>query len=57
MRVGALRVMAGVPKAARILQRNVYGWFSRIERGTYRLTREGDQALNRFADAVSAFSS
>ncbi len=56
MRVGALRVAAEVPRAARILQRNVYGWFDRIERGIYRLTPEGDQALSRFAEALSASS-
>jgi hypothetical protein len=54
MRISALRIAAGVPRAARILQRNVYGWFDRIERGIYRLTPEGDQALSRFAEAVSA---
>ena len=54
MRVGALRNAADVPRAARILQRNVYGWFDRIERGTYRLTAEGDQALSRFAEAIPA---
>jgi len=54
MRVGALRVAAGVPRAARILQRNIYGWFDRIARGTYGLTFEGDQALRRFADAIPA---
>jgi hypothetical protein len=54
MRVGALRTAAEVPRAARILQRNVYGWFDRIERGTYRLTPDGDQALSRFAEAIPA---
>jgi hypothetical protein len=54
MRVGALRSAAEVPRAARILQHNVYGWFDRIERGTYRLTPEGDQALSRFAEAIPA---
>ena len=52
MPVGSLRTAAGVPRAARILQRNVYGWFDRIERGTYRLTPEGDQALSRFAEGI-----
>jgi hypothetical protein len=52
MPVGALRAAAEVPRAARILQSNVYGWFHRIERGIYRLTPEGDQALSRFADAI-----
>lgn len=54
MRVGALRTAADVPRAARILQSNVYGWFDRIERGTYCLTPEGDQALSRFAEAIPA---
>jgi hypothetical protein len=56
MRVGALRTAADVPRAARILQRNVYGWFARLERGIYGLTPEGDEALSRFADAIPAFS-
>jgi hypothetical protein len=54
MRVGTLRTAADVPRAARILQSNVYGWFDRIERGIYRLTPEGDQALSRFAEAIPA---
>ncbi len=54
MRLAALRAMAGVPRAAGILQRNVYGWFDRIERGIYRLKPEGDQALSRFAEAIPA---
>jgi hypothetical protein len=52
MRVAALREAAGVPRAARILQRNVYGWFVRLERGTYTLTGAGGVALSRFADAL-----
>ncbi|MFL5267053.1 MAG: DUF2161 family putative PD-(D/E)XK-type phosphodiesterase [Stellaceae bacterium] len=56
MRLNALRATAGVPRAARILQRDVYGWFDRIERGIYRLTPAGDQALCRFADAIPGVS-
>jgi hypothetical protein len=48
----ALRELAGVPRAGRILQRNVYGWFVRLERGTYTLTEAGGLALSRFADAL-----
>jgi hypothetical protein len=55
MRLAALRAVAGVPSASGILQRNVYGWFDRIERGFYRLTPEGDRALSRFAEAIPAF--
>jgi hypothetical protein len=57
MRVGALRAAVEVPRTARILQRNVYGWFARIERGIYALTPEGDRALSRFADALPASAS
>jgi hypothetical protein len=56
MGLGALRAAAGVPGAARILQRNVYGWFARLKRGTYGLSGEGRQALSRFAEALSALS-
>jgi hypothetical protein len=54
MRIAALRDMTGVPRAARIVQRNVYGWFVRLERGTYTLTEAGGLALNRFAAALAA---
>jgi hypothetical protein len=56
MGLGALRAAAGVPGAARILQRNVYGWFARLKRGTYGLSGEGRQALSRFAEVLSALS-
>ncbi len=54
MRVAALRTAANVPRAAQIVQRNVYGWFTRIERGTYALSDDGRAALTRFADALPA---
>lgn len=44
---GRVRDLSGrVPEAARVLQRNVYGWFERVERGTYRLTPAGLAALD-----------
>jgi hypothetical protein len=54
MRLAALRSAAEVPGAARILQRNVYGWFTRLQRGTYALSDGGGAALTRFAVAVAA---
>ena len=54
MPVAALRRDSAVPRAAKILQRNVYGWFQRLARGTYGLTAEGRQALIGFADALAA---
>ena len=37
-----------VPEASKILLRNVYGWFFRLERGVYGLTAEGSRALARW---------
>jgi hypothetical protein len=37
-----------MPDAPKILQRNVYGWFERIERGQYGLTELGRAALVRW---------
>ena len=52
-----------VPDAPKILLRNVYGWFARVERGVYTLSESGKVALVRWkgdlppsapmADAVS----
>jgi hypothetical protein len=50
MTVAALRQDA--PNAAKILQRDYYGWFQRVERGTYTLSPAGTQGLARFAPAV-----
>ena len=47
-RVRELRAVA--PDAGKILLRNVYGWFERMERGTYRLTPVGEIALRRWPD-------
>jgi hypothetical protein len=53
MRIAEVRTAAEVPGAARILQRNVYGWFARIERGTYTLSEGGGRALSHFAAALT----
>ena len=37
-----------IPDAAKILHRNVYGWFVRVERGLYGLTEAGTAALVRW---------
>lgn len=43
----------GIPKAAKILLRDVYGWFERAERGIYQLTPKGIEALETWADVVA----
>ncbi|MBN8941279.1 MAG: hypothetical protein J0H01_17365 [Rhizobiales bacterium] len=51
LREGPLRprdVKLLVPEAPKILQGNVYGWFSRPERGLYGLTDAGREALVRW---------
>jgi hypothetical protein len=45
----ALRETGVVPNASSILQRDVYGWFQRVERATYALTERASQDLARFA--------
>jgi hypothetical protein len=54
--VRELRAATGVSAAARILQRNVYGWFTRLCRGTYALNEGGHAALGQFAEAVAALA-
>ena len=45
------RDLRAVPNASKILLDNVYGWFARVERGTYRLTAAGEEALVRWPAA------
>ncbi len=47
-KVATVCVDAEAPKAARILLDDVYGWFERVERGTYALTPSGAAALETF---------
>jgi hypothetical protein len=53
MRLAELRAITEVDDAARILQRNVYGWFVRSRRGIYALSDGGLAALAQFAEALS----
>lgn len=48
MKLAALRASGEVPKAARILQDDVYGWFERVERGVYGLSPKGRLGLESF---------
>ncbi|UFZ05333.1 DUF2161 family putative PD-(D/E)XK-type phosphodiesterase [Bradyrhizobium ontarionense] len=41
-----------IPDAPKILQRNVYGWFDRAERGVYGLTKAGHAALRRWPQDI-----
>ena len=43
--IRAMRALGDVPHAGAILRDDVYGWFERVERGTYALTPRGLEAL------------
>jgi hypothetical protein len=49
--VSATRAAADVPRAGAILQRDVYGWFERVARGTYSLSPLGRVVLAQMAGA------
>jgi hypothetical protein len=53
MPLKALRAATGVADAGAILQRDVYGWFRRLGRGTYELREAGQAALGQFAETVA----
>ena len=46
--------MAGFDKARNLMAANHYGWFEKIDRGVYGLTREGAKALEEHAEAVAS---
>jgi hypothetical protein len=46
MAIRAMRPLADVPHAGAILRDDVYGWFERVERGTYALTPKGIAAVD-----------
>jgi hypothetical protein len=48
MTLKALRAAADVPRAAKILQDDVYGWFERKTRGVYGVSAGGVAGLARF---------
>ena len=53
-RLAEIRSATGVAGAARILQRDVYGWFQRVERGTYAVTPLGRRELVVYADVLES---
>lgn len=51
-----LRERTGCAGAALLMQRNVYGWFRRHQRGVYALTPEGEAALTTYREVVSVLA-
>jgi hypothetical protein len=56
-KVALITAEAGVAKAAAILQRDVYGWFFKVDRGIYTLSVKGNAALVTFAGALEDMQS
>lgn len=48
-----IRAETGIAKSSAILLKDFYGWFERVEKGVYRLTPKGEQALLQYADVVA----
>lgn len=55
-KVAVIREVTGVARTAGILQSDVYGWFTRQERGIYALSPKGQAALHSFSGAITALS-
>ncbi len=53
-KLAEIREQADVDRASGILQRDVYGWFERVDRGLYCLSPKGRAALDDFSDVVQA---
>ena len=45
-----------IPNAASILQKNYYGWFVRVKRGTYEIGPTGRTALETYCDMLEALA-
>lgn len=45
--------LTGYKYSGGMLRQNYYGWFERIERGSYRLTAEGASALIEYVDVIA----
>ncbi|MBS1693501.1 MAG: hypothetical protein JST91_14900 [Actinobacteria bacterium] len=52
MRLSDMRAAADVPNAAKILQRDYYGWFERVDRGTYAVTPTGRAGVAHHPQAL-----
>ncbi len=52
-RISDITTQTKVARAPAILRSDVYGWFFKVERGTYALSPKGDDALKTFADFLA----
>ncbi|WP_246814276.1 DUF2161 domain-containing phosphodiesterase [Kiloniella majae] len=55
-KVADIRKNTLVEKASAILQRDVYGWFIRVERGIYELSPKGQEAIKEYDDIIQGLN-
>lgn len=51
-----IREWTGCANAGAILRDNYYGWFDRVQKGVYRLTPAGEQALREYSEITSQWA-
>lgn len=51
-----LREITGSAKISGIMQKNFYGWYRRVNRGTYELTPVGQEALRQYEAVLQSFT-
>jgi hypothetical protein len=56
MRVKELREATGNEKMPALLRSNYYGWYEKAERGVYRLSTAGAEALTTYAEVVKGLT-
>jgi len=54
LRVKELRELTRYEKIQTLLRNNHYGWFEKADRGVYKLSPKGEEALLTYGDAVNA---
>jgi len=48
----AVRELSGIKRSTDIMHANYYGWFANVDRGVYRVRKEGYDALEEFEDTI-----
>ena len=51
-----IRATTGIQKSAIILNKNYYGWFKNISRGSYAITPTGELALKEYDSFIKLIS-
>ena len=47
---------SGVAKATTILRSNYYGWFVKVDKGIYSISKDGKNALKEYSDTIAKLS-